>query len=37
MADSIILAVMERHKLIHLITNDSDFERVPSIKVWMPR
>ena len=36
-ADSIILAVMERHRLIHLVTNDRDFERVPGIRVWMPR
>ena len=35
--DSIILAVMERHKLVHLVTNDSDFKRIPGIKVWMPR
>jgi len=36
-ADSITLAVMERHKLAHLVTNDADFERVPGIRVWMPR
>jgi len=36
-ADSIILAVMERYKLVHLATNDDDFERVSGIKVWMPR
>jgi predicted nucleic acid-binding protein len=36
-ADSIILAVMERHRLTSLVTNDPDFERVPGIKVWMPR
>lgn len=35
-ADSMILAVMERNKLIHLATNDLDFERVAGIKVWMP-
>jgi len=35
--DSMILAVMERYKLIHLATNDPDFERVPGIKVWRPR
>lgn len=35
--DSIILAVMERYKLIDLVTNDPDFERVPGIRVWMPR
>lgn len=35
--DSIILAVMQRHNLVHLVTNDDDFERVPGIQVWMPR
>ena len=34
--DSVIVAVMERHKLIHLVSNDPDFERVPGIKVWRP-
>lgn len=36
-ADSVVLAVMERYKLIHLATNDGDFERMPGIRVWMPR
>ena len=35
--DSIILAVMRRHKLVHLVTNDDDSKRVTGIKVWMPR
>ena len=35
--DSIILAVMRRSKLVHLATNDRDFERVADIKVWLPR
>jgi predicted nucleic acid-binding protein len=35
--DSIILAVMQRYKLVHLVTNDDDFERVSGIQVWMPR
>ncbi len=35
--DSLIMAVMKRHKLTHLATNDGDFKRVPGIKVWMPR
>ena len=30
------LGVMERDKLIHLVTNDRDFERVSGIKVWLP-
>ncbi len=32
--DSILLAVMERYKLTHLVTNDKDFKRVREIKVW---
>ncbi len=32
--DSILLAVMKRHKLIHLVTNDKDFKRVKGLKVW---
>ncbi|OGO41183.1 MAG: hypothetical protein A2Z04_09140 [Chloroflexi bacterium RBG_16_57_9] len=35
--DSLVLAVMKRHKVIHLATNDRDFERVPEIKVWAPK
>lgn len=35
-ADSLLLAVMERHKLSDLVTNDEDFQRVPGIRVWMP-
>jgi len=35
--DSVILAVMRPHKLMHLVTNDDDFKRVPEIKVWLPR
>jgi predicted nucleic acid-binding protein len=34
--DAINLAVMKRHNLIHIATNDSDFERVEYLKVWKP-
>ena len=34
--DSIILAVMSRYKIADLATNDRDFRRVPSIRVWAP-
>lgn len=34
--DSLVLAVMKRHKVSHLATNDRDFERAPDIKVWEP-
>lgn len=34
--DAINLAVMKRHHLTHVATNDPDFERVGSLKVWKP-
>lgn len=35
--DSLILALMKRHELTHLVSNDDDFDRVPGITVWKPR
>jgi uncharacterized protein len=35
--DAIILALMQRHGIMHLATNDDDFDRVPGITVWKPR
>jgi predicted nucleic acid-binding protein len=34
--DAINLAVMKRHHLGHIATNDPDFQRVESLKVWRP-
>lgn len=34
--DALQLAVMTRHRLTHLATNDPDVERVESLKVWRP-
>ena len=34
--DSIMLAVMERHDLVDLATNDEDFKRIPGLRLWMP-
>jgi predicted nucleic acid-binding protein len=34
--DSITLAIMRRHGLTNLVSNDGDFERVPDIRLWMP-
>ena len=34
--DSIMLAVMERHNLVDLATNDEDFKRIPGLRLWMP-
>jgi predicted nucleic acid-binding protein len=35
--DAIIVALMQRHGLTHITTNDDDFDRVPGITVWKPR
>jgi len=34
--DSLIVAVMQRLKLVHLVTNDDDFKRVNGITIWKP-
>jgi predicted nucleic acid-binding protein len=34
--DSITLAVMHRHGLVDLASNDEDFERVAGIRLWTP-
>lgn len=34
--DSIMLAVMQRHNLVDLATNDEDFKRIPGLRLWMP-
>lgn len=35
--DAMIVALMQRHQLTHLVTNDDDFDRVPGLRVWKPR
>ena len=35
--DALIVAIMQRHAITHLATNDNDFDRVPGIVVWKPR
>lgn len=35
--DAMIVALMHRHGITHLATNDDDFDRVPGITVWKPR
>jgi predicted nucleic acid-binding protein len=35
--DAIIVALMQRHGIAHIATNDDDFDRVPGITVWKPR
>jgi predicted nucleic acid-binding protein len=35
--DATIVALMRRHGLIHLATNDDDFDRVPGLVVLKPR
>lgn len=34
--DSLVLAVMKRHRIVNLATNDQGFQRVPPIRVWTP-
>jgi predicted nucleic acid-binding protein len=34
--DSLIVAVMQRHRLRHLATHDRDFARIPTLHVWRP-
>ena len=35
--DAMIVALMRRHGVTHLVTNDNDFDRVPGLTVWKPR
>jgi predicted nucleic acid-binding protein len=35
--DALIVALMQRHRLAHLVTNDDDFNRVPDMTIWKPR
>src|SRR5687768_1704756 len=35
--DALIVAQMLRHRLVDLVTNDDDFDRVPGVKSWKPR
>ena len=35
--DAIIIGSMQRAGIMHLATNDDDFDRVPGITVWKPR
>jgi predicted nucleic acid-binding protein len=35
--DALIVALMRRHGLTNLVTNDDDFDAVPGLTVWKPR
>lgn len=35
--DALIVAMMQRHGITHLATNDDDFDRVTGLRVWKPR
>jgi predicted nucleic acid-binding protein len=35
--DAIIVAAMQHHGIVHLATNDDDFDQVPGLTVWKPR
>ena len=34
--DAITIALIRRHELCHVVTNDPDFERVSDLTVWKP-
>ena len=35
--DALIVALMQRDGLVHLVTNDDDFDSVTGLTVWKPR
>jgi predicted nucleic acid-binding protein len=35
--DALVVALMRRHSLTNLVTNDDDFDTVPGLTVWKPR
>ncbi len=35
--DAVIVALMRRHNIQHIATNDNDFDRVTGLRVWKPR
>lgn len=35
--DSAIVALMQRHRLTHLASNDDDFDAIADLRVWKPR
>jgi predicted nucleic acid-binding protein len=35
--DALTVSAMQRHGIVHLATNDNDFDHVSSIAVWKPR
>lgn len=37
LGDASIVVQMQRYGIVHLVTNDDDFDRVPGITVWKPR
>jgi predicted nucleic acid-binding protein len=34
--DAINLALMQRHRLTYIASNDADFDRIPDLVVWKP-
>ncbi len=35
--DAIVVALMRRHALSDLVTNDDDFDGIPGLNIWKPR
>jgi predicted nucleic acid-binding protein len=36
-SDALIVAMMRRHRIVHLATNDDDFDSIPDLTIWKPR
>jgi predicted nucleic acid-binding protein len=35
--DALIVAAMRQHGVVHLATNDDDFDAIPGLTIWKPR
>ena len=35
--DALVVALMRRHALTNLVTNDEDFDAIPGLTIWKPR
>jgi predicted nucleic acid-binding protein len=36
-SDALIVAAMQHHEIMHLATNDDDFDPIPGLTIWKPR
>jgi predicted nucleic acid-binding protein len=35
--DALVVALVQRHGLVNLVTNDDDFDRLSGLSIWKPR